>query len=135
MKQAGSGKKGAERIVIGAGAAVTVYAALLALEALLIVRGAIGEDAAWGVTLTLAGASALTGAAFAAHGGEKPLMHAAISALAFWGITLLLGVLINGGFALDRCAALGAAALTGGLAAGAPRGKGGRKRRTRRAGK
>lgn len=129
MKQTG------KRIAVGMLAAFLVYLGLLALIALMIVRGTVGEGSVVACTWAFAALAAFAGAKAASWHATEPIMPIAVCAAAFWGLVLLLGFLANDGLDGARAVALALPVLIGALAAYLTRGgkkRGKRKRRSRK---
>ena len=130
MKQTG------KRVAVGVLTALLIYIALLALIALMIVRGTVGEGGAWTCACVFAALSAFAGVKTATWGAPEPLGVSALCAAAFWGLILLLGFLANDGLDASRAALLALPVLVGaGLACltnGGGKRRGKRKRRSRK---
>lgn len=119
-----------KRLSAGVGMAAAIYLALLALYALLVVNGSLGEERAVLCTWLGAMAAAFSGAVIATAGQAKPLIPSALYVTGFLCVTFLLGYLLNGSLSMMKAAYLLLPVLSGTAAALFLRG-GGRKKRKR----
>lgn len=123
------------RVALGAAISLAVYLALLAVLALLLVRGAVGEERIGVCIWSCACLAAFAGAKTAVGRRPDPFASAALCAAAFFALALLFGFLLNDTLEPERAVMLAAAILAGGAAAclgraGGRRGK--RKHRSRK---
>lgn len=126
--------KQAKRVLVGTGAALAVYFALLAAASALIVRGSVAETSLAVCVLVSAFVAAFLGSRIA--GSQDRLGDAALCAVSFLTAVVLLGFLINDGLDFSRAAQLAPAILCGAALASVMRfGKGKRTRGKRRSGK
>lgn len=133
MKQTDGTKNGVKRCALGAGTALAVYLALLALLAALLAHGTVGEGMMRGCVTVLAGLSAFVGVTVASRASARSAAATAACAAAFWAAVLLLGFLTNDSLDPARAGVLALAVFAGGAAAYFLRGGKGKKgRRSRR---
>lgn len=116
-----------KRIAMGASASLVCYLGLTALLALLLTRGAVGENTALPCILAFAAVAAFAGAKLAARGSTERWMNAA-SAGAFWAVVVLTGFLVNDTLSWPRAGELAIAAAIGTALACVRTGKGKRTR-------
>lgn len=126
-------KSAARAAAVSALTAAAVYACLIALLSLLIVRGTAGEGRGQAVATILAAPAAYLGSAFGARFGAEKNARLIGTAL-FMVSVLFAGFLAYGSLSLPRATALCASAAVGSACDATARGKKkrARARRTRR---
>lgn len=127
MKKA---KRPVKKIALGTGISLLAYLTLLALLALLVEHGTVGEGNVWACVCAFAAFAAFVGVKTAAWGVAEPLSVNTLCATSFWLLVLLLGFLTNDGLDTSRAALLALPVLVGGGLAYLT--KGGEKRRGKR---
>lgn len=120
------------RAALGAAVTLAAYLGSLALAALLLERGVVGEERAALCVAASACAAAFAGAKTAVWGAAKPTVPAAACVGAAYCAAVLLGFLTAGAISAGRAARLAASMAVGGGAALVRVGKRAKKR-TRRA--
>lgn len=117
---------------IGIGTSILTYFSLLAILALSVVNGKLGEDNI-GLCISLAALlSAVPGAAIAMAGEAKPLALYALFSGGMIAAVLLTGCAVNGVLDVPRAAAISLSVLAGAAAALLLRGKGKKKKKRSR---
>lgn len=109
--------KRAKRTMIGVGAALVLYIALLAALSALLVRGTVREESIPLCVWLFACAAVFVGAKIAGHGESESAASIAICAAGFWALVQLLGFLACDSLEPSHSAALALPAIVGGVLA------------------
>ena len=128
MKETLPVKYEVKRIAVGSCASLLAYLLLLALVALLVVRGVVGEDRVGAIVWLLTFAASFAGAKAAAWRAGEQLLGAVGSAVLFWAMVQVLGVAMGETLEPAHSAALALLVMAGAALAYWTRG-GGRKAR------
>jgi len=105
------------RVALGTVASLACYLAFLAVSALLIQRGRVGEEHAAVCVAVCAALASFVGAKLAAWGSQRPLPGAAVCVGAAFAAVALLGFLFNNTLDWRRMLCVAAAMAAGGVCA------------------